>query len=382
MSTVLTVLTSWSTDPGDAHLGDDLVRQLEIEGHGVTTIAFTAHGRRSAGTGDSVHLVPLVTSLPIVKYVLAWPWLIALVARLRLRHPANHFDHLIVQAPLTVRSPVLLLLLLFDFQHRTAILFDIYPLHQTQIGALPAVLEPLLRRLEHLLLSRFDVVTVMGLRNRQAVLDYYFHNTTPPEIRIVPPWTPPAASDDLPHDRAQPDRSGPARLIFGGQIIRGRRMDRLIEFLGLLRSAGQDLSLSIYSSGPGFEQLRDRFGHEEWVNFHPRVDRHTYTRLLREYDVGVVVTDDRVTLPALPSKIVDYSNAGLASFCMVEERSELFTTAADVRCVHLNDFDLSAEAVDRATGFLAYALTSTAEQEARTFADRFRVHHATAEIMR
>ncbi len=159
-------------------------------------------------------------------------------------------------------------------------------------------------------------------------------------------------------------------------------MDRLIDFLELVRGPDLDIRLSVYSLGPGFDALRGEFSGLEWVEFFERIGRREFGELLAEFDVGAVVTDDRVSLPAFPSKLTNYAQYGLASFCLVESGSELFKVTEGVRCVHLNPFDFSRPAVNRAKAFFAYAVTDEARAEALQMAEQFTVELASQEIMR
>ena len=74
--------------------------------------------------------------------------------------------------------------------------------------------------------------------------------------------------------------------------------------------------------------------------------------MLSGYDVGIVVTDRRVTLPTFPSKILDYIQAGLASYCLVENETDLSGIAQNSNLIHLNYFDFTDQELKRSIHFI------------------------------
>lgn len=208
---------------------------------------------------------------------------------------------------------------------RIHILWDFFPTHHRQIGSVPAwpLLERALLRLERWAIGSPDSVLVMSRRGAEFFKEY--HPNVPTRLSVVPPW---AADSNV---RSALSNERPLRLIFGGQLAKGRGVDILIEAAAILNKSRDTIEVVIAGDGPesdSLRQLANDVGANN-VSFTGQLSRERYADLLRNAHVGVAITQMDVTSPSFPSKIGDYARAGLPILVATERTSDVGSFVAD-----------------------------------------------------
>ncbi len=376
MKRILFICAKYATKAEDAYLTNDLVDEYCRQGYHVTVVALGDADLERESDILCERVIGVSSSVKYLKYFLLWPKFTRVLLRVLCAN--RRFDAVIVTAPLAVIWPVSTLMPFFASATKIAIIFDIFPLHQVQMGSIQAWAERLLRWIEVLLLRPFYAVTAMGPNNVKVISEYYFKNRLDVNIKIVPLWGRPHTNTN---SNIQCEVSGPIRIIFGGQVIKGRRLDKLIEFLGLLINRGVDIRLSIYSQGKGFLDLKTQHSDIPWIEFHDQVSRDSYIETLSLYHVGAIVTDELVSLPTFPSKVIDYLQTGLYSFCLVEKQSDLYELLGNSSRVHINSFDFSKEGIDSAASFFYSMRSDDSSVEANELRELFTVEKAAQGIL-
>lgn len=328
----------------DLWLSNDLVQELSNQGCAVNVIAFGEENiaRRRANIFENVIKIDL--QFKVLKYLILWPKLFYLMLSQVLKN--DEFDQVIVFAPVSVMWPAVFLVRFLKSTKKTVVMFDIYPVHQVKIGALPSFVEWPLKFIEKNLLASFTEITAMGERNQKYIEKYYSTSKLRCTVKILNLWGRGvlASNKDKRYDKV-------IRIVFGGQIIKGREVDSLIDFLGKLRERGLSLTLDIYSRGTDYEALRSIYSGRDWVSFRKQLPRDEYFKQLSSYHVGAIVTDKKSDLPTFPSKIIDYVESGLGVYCMVEKESELYTLVDDYSIIHINPFCFSNNEIERSLAF-------------------------------
>ncbi len=356
------------------YLTNDLVDELQSQGHKVTVVAYGDLSIVKKTEHLEEHIIGVSSSIKILKYVLLWPKLFYhLIIVFRNNKP---FDQIVVQAPLTVKLPAAFFIKLASSRKKTLMVFDIFPLHHTKIKSLPPWSEKILKTVEMFLMKGFTEITAMGKGNRQFIQDYYFGGDATVPIKIMHLW-------GKTNVNIQPANyvDGPIKIVFGGQIVKGRNSAALIEFLNILRKRNFDLTLTFYSWGEEYERIKRRYADYEWISFQRQVSRKDYQSLLSHFHVGAIVTDKNADVPTFPSKTIDYISSGLYCFCLVEKESELYNVVGDFQRIYINSFDFSEVGIQSAINFLNSIKNIDTDYEVSELIDIFSVKNAVAKLL-
>ena len=363
MRDILVICSKYSSESRDSYLTNDIVDKLTCKKNKVTVLSLSDTTIRREREGLKEVLIGVKSKAKIFKYFIIWPSL--LLHMLYLLFTSRKYDQIIVMTTLTVKWPSIILLPLFSSQKKTYIIFDIFPTHQVKISALPVFSERLLWFLEFLLIKNFNEIICMGSNNKKFVTEYYKINTQKVTIKSTNLW-----SGFKGNIRPKVNTTGKVSFVFGGQVIRGRRLDLAINFLNEIRLHGVDLTLDIYSQSLYYEELDSIVKNKKWITFHKFIPRADYIKTISSYDIGLIVTDCQSDLPTFPSKIIDYAASGIAAFCIVEKESELFTVTKGSPRVFLNAFSFSENDVSNAIDFLE-SLKTDMRIEAKNFHELF-----------
>lgn len=249
--------------------------------------------------------------------------------------------------------------------HLVFVMWDFFPIHQLEIGRINAHgLAPGLKRLEKLAIKRADVVAVMSPANKAFFCEYHPGISAP--IIVIPPW---AAPNDLSVGIVA--KRPVFTAVFGGQLVKGRGVDTLLDAARQLQIDGVEIRIIIAGEGPDLEALSRRaqqldLQNTEFVGMLPRKE---YRTMLRSAHVGIAVTVAGVSPPSFPSKIVEYCANALPVIVCVEASSD----AGEY--VELNEVGFAVDAGDSAG--LAHALhRSLLEHSDGTLTDRGARAHA------
>lgn len=338
MKNFLFVCSKYHTEKDNPYLTNDIVNEVCARGNNASIISLGSVDLETDNGLLTEKIISLSSNIKYLKYIFTW-WKLYLNTRHAIRR-IGIVDHVVFFAPLIVMWPAVLALKLNSSKivKSTAVVFDLFPIHQQQIGAVPGILGGILKYVETRLLKVFDVVTAMGPRNKLAIREYYFDGKPFPEVRIVPLWL---RSDSCKKLGKLGKPNPTITCVFGGQIVKGRDTDALIEHFSSLRNFGIDLRIDFYSSGPSYAELSNKYATLSWLSFHSQIPRKDYIEVISKYDVGLIVTDARVTLPTFPSKVLDYLAAGISVYAIVEPKSDLKTLGDMSDLIHLNFFDFS-----------------------------------------
>ncbi|MDQ0374229.1 glycosyltransferase [Cellulomonas humilata] len=188
-------------------------------------------------------------------------------------------------------------------------------MHQLEIGRIRARWAAgLMKATEAAAIRSADVVALMSPAN-VAFFRRYFPGVNARTV-VVPPWS---SSGDEPVGAAHPDGDR-LRVMFGGQLVRGRGVETIVDAAALLRE--DPIDILIAGDGPEREGLEHRAAGIDGIEFLGMLARADYRALLRTVDVGVAVTVGGVSVPSFPSKIVEYCGLGVPVVVAVEPTSD------------------------------------------------------------
>ena len=196
------------------------------------------------------------------------------------------------------------------------VMWDFFPVHHIDIGRIRGgIASNALKRTERLSIQRADVIAVMSRANEVFLRSY--HRGVSTRTITIPPW---ATGGEL----TAVEKRTRFSVIFGGQLVRGRGVDTLIDAALLLQDAGVNVEILIAGSGPDEERLRAHASEVGAANvsFTGGLPRDKYREVLRSCHVGVAVTVAGVTPPSFPSKIVEYCANGIPVVVSVEDSSD------------------------------------------------------------
>lgn len=197
-------------------------------------------------------------------------------------------------------------------------LWDFFPIHQMEIGRIniPWLARPM-KALERKAIDAADVVAVMSPANRSFFLRYH-RGATNSTIEI-PPW-----SSTKPLIDRTASEEGPLRVVFGGQIAKGRGVDTLVDAAALLQERAADVQILVAGDGPERSALERRAAAHGLTNieFLGALPREHYRELARSAHVGIAITVPGISPPSFPSKIVEYCSLGIPVLVCVEDSSD------------------------------------------------------------
>lgn len=310
-----------STDPW---LLDDLTDELANAGHQVLVIAGSARdpGPRGTTNPDPRICVVNVGVEKAPRHKLSRLFAMIIIA-LRMRRAVRKIGrHTEIDC---VVYPTISLLygraaeLLPKSVVRLHVMWDFFPTHHAQIGSLPRVpgLETLLKLMERWSVGRPDGVLVMSKAGEQFFRKYHAGVAT--RFAVVPPWSRDSTR------RAALAADGPMRIVFGGQLVRGRGIEVLLDATAELERAGLNVELVIAGSGPEAESLQKHASSKgvTGASFVGNLTRDRYAELLATSHLGVAITQADVTSPSFPSKIGDYARVGLPVLIATERTSDV-----------------------------------------------------------
>lgn len=342
MKKILVVTAKYSADPTNPYLTNDLVKELGLQGWKVTLVGYGEKNVVRQNENYSEYIIRITSHLKILKYFFIWPKL--LLTLLKITKTQASWDQIVMFGPLTVMWPAALFITYCKAPKKTAVIFDIFPLHQTNIGALPKVLNKPLKKIEQILLYPFTEITAMGENNKKIIETYYLTTLSRQQVKILPLW-----GRGL-NGIKKTNNDETIRVVFGGQVSKGRELPILIDLFDELHRRGLPILFDIYSKGPYFEELKAGYSSKNWIHFKDQVPRKEYFECLSHYDVGAIVTDRNSQTPTFPSKIIDYIEANLQVYCLVEATSDL-NSLAPYAGIHVNPFSFSEAELIRTLAF-------------------------------
>lgn len=385
---ILLVTANFATEGVNPWLLDDLARQLGADGHDVDVIVHSPTAPRPRGPQPSPADGVTVFSVgaeraprgPLGKLVSY----LATGARLRTagwRALSPEAYDLCLYPSIGVFS--------YGFPGRvrrarrasllTFVLWDFFPVHQIEIGRIrPRSLAPALKALERRAVEGADVIAVMSPANAAFLAAY--HPGLAADVLIVPPW----AADTA--DGTSTVKRERFTVVFGGQLVKGRGVETLLEASRILRSRSAEVDIVIAGSGverTNLEQLANELELES-VSFVGNLEREAYRRLLRECHLGVAITVEGVSPPSFPSKIVEYCANSIPVVVAVESSSDAGSIVEEHGAgfsIPAGDSAALADALERAQlEHRQGLLPARADRARRFFEDELSVAAAAARL--
>ncbi|MDP9904642.1 glycosyltransferase involved in cell wall biosynthesis [Arthrobacter bambusae] len=261
------------------------------------------------------------------------------------------------------------------------VLWDFFPVHQIEIGRLPSNrLVKSLRWLEYFSFATADRVAVMSPANERFFRAYF------PSYRgktlILPPW----AQTDEP-SAADVSKAPVFTAVFGGQLVKGRGVETILKAAEILESRDVELEIMIAGDGVLRETMEGMAASLKLrsVKFLGSIPRPEYRRLLKTAHVGIAATVTGVSVPAFPSKIVEYCRASIPVVACLDPASDagdvLLEYGAGV-VLSAGDANMLADALERLSSDLTSGrLTDLSQAARKLFDDRLSSTHAARTIL-
>ncbi len=331
---LLILADSFSRDGTDTWLVEDLVGALVEDGHSVDVLVrdTTRPRRRGAQphpSGAAVFSVG-VTKQPRGRWqrrAQLAPSLVHLWWSGRRHVASRRYDAVLFTSIAWTKARLPQHLVRRGVAQRSVLVYwDFFPIHQSEIGHLPAALKPLLplaRWVERRSVSDTDVVAVMSERNRDFFVQYF--GTVVGRFVIQPPWGRDMAESPIDVVPVCEQADGPTVVVFGGQITAGRGLEDMLVAAELLERAGADVVIRVFGDGDQRTELIQQvaaLGLRN-VEVRGRIPREEYWKQLREAHCGLAATVPGVSVSSFPSKIVDYAAAGLPVVVSSEASSDV-----------------------------------------------------------
>ena len=198
--------------------------------------------------------------------------------------------------------------------------WDFFPIYHYQLGLIPKPLYRFLKRAENAIYNKYHIIGLMSPRNVDFIKSNYSINKST-SCQVVPLWGPSRV-----YGRKVDTRIGKSLIcVFGGQLIPGRGIEKLIELAIFSKEQGIDAKFEIYGDGPERNRiLKDicerRVG--DLVAYRGSKPREVYLKHLASADIGLVFNSGKVTVPTIPSKCIDFFRAGIPILAYVEEATD------------------------------------------------------------
>lgn len=198
------------------------------------------------------------------------------------------------------------------------ILWDFFPDYHSQLGLINKRLNFLYDFLEQNAYRLFDRVGLMS----EANIEYYKNNKKNVQnqaMEVFPLWGPPVKKDSI-----KKNKNLSRKFVFGGQLIKGRGLDVLIDVAHHASRNGMAADFFIFGDGPERENFENKVFQLKLKNifFKGFVPREEYFDFLCSADVGLVFNSGTVKVPTYPSKAIDFYRAGLPILAYVEEATD------------------------------------------------------------
>ena len=325
----LIVSTRLSRDESNPWLYDGMLQELRRRGHEVMVLLLDLSGTWKQGDhhykGVTVIAYPVLGSNKALRFFYLFLGNLYLLKRV-LYKKFPKFDFMFCCSIFSVSTlPLLFLIKTTKIKEKVGFIWDFFPIHHSQVRSVPIFLQPivpnLLRWLESYLIKSFDHIGVMSKKN-----EIFFHEYHPGykgNIFIGALW---ASEYEQAPVRKTKYTGECLKIVFGGQIQKGRGINLIVELARSLHASGIDnIMIDVYGDGPLTDFLEHKIKCESLqgvLQYKGFLGKAEYLTRLRDYDVGLIVTVPNVTVPTFPSKVIDYYFAGLPVLACVESSTD------------------------------------------------------------
>lgn len=341
----------------------DLVREFGARGCNVTVIS-PAESRYGVQPGvsveDGIRVIRVLTGgvtkvrSPLRKGLATLLMEQRFIAAIRRHLSGERFDLVLYTAPPVNVDRIVRRLKAQSSCHSYLMLKDIFPQNAVDLGIMRhgGLAWRFFRRREKRLYAVSDTIGCMSdgnvryLRAHNPEVDPAKVEVCPNSIRPLP----------VPQRRSGLMRTslGIAEnaflLVYGGNLGVPQGIGFLLQILDHCRGR-DDLYFVIAGSGTEFERVEShlaRGGHSH-ARLLPSLPRRDFTELLADADVGLILLDQRFTIPNFPSRLTSYLEVGLPVISATDRNTDLPTVLEESGCgrgVEAGDLDAFMHAVD------------------------------------
>lgn len=393
---ILMVCMQFPIGNGHSYMTTELADALVAAGHEVEVLLYEWYAAANVQVGEQVTAngIRVVRCAP--RMISGLGTLVRKASKFVLggRHAAwvarhhfnlGSFDAFLTWMPAAALAPLVRQAVRAGIPHRLLYIWDFFPWHQREIGAIPpGPIFQLARRREQALLGTFTAI-LCTLPGNAAYLRSRYKVRPDQRVLVSMLWSEiaplPAVDRAATRVRYGLPVSEPI-VVFGGQLVEGRGFDQMLEAARAAQAAGSPLQFLFVGDGRLAPMLRAHAATRANVHLLPPLPRADFLALLTACDVGMAATVPGVSSFTTPTKTIDYLRAGLPVIVAVEHGSELAAICETYRVgasVPFHAPDLFwREAARLATD--PNARTAAAEGARRCLDEVFDVRHAVARI--
>lgn len=331
---LLLLCTAYSLEHNHSWLSDSLAEQLALR-HKVTVVLLDWSGKhknnfrvQKNGVDVLVFSTDRKIFLGAAGKIFKWLFASRLISSVVKKALAGEsFDLIVNITPALVMHPIYSKLKT-KFSRGYLVLWDFFPIYHFELGLIPKCLFLPLKYLENAAYHGYDRLGLMSAANVKFLKSNYdLRSSTTVEVLNL--WGP---NEVLARDE---DTQYAARLannindelvcVFGGQLIRGRGIGKIIELAIYAKKQGLNAKFFIFGDGPEREKiLADiiKFDVAELIVYKGFKPREEYLDFLRCADLGLVFNSGDVSVPTFPSKAVDYLRSAVPILSFVEDATD------------------------------------------------------------
>ncbi len=236
----------------------------------------------------------------------------------------NNYDLIINFSPAMVMHPIYKSLIK-KVKKSYLVLWDFFPIYHAQLGLVPPILTSILKNIETRACNGYQRIGLMSPKNLDYFRKHYVVGPhTSPEVLYL--WGPNSVQhrDKKGYEAARKLEGIRDQLVcvFGGQLIKGRGIDKLIELAIYSKHKDIDAVFYIFGDGPERNSILDDMktsGVSDIVIYKGFKPREEYLNFLKGADLGLVFNSGHVSVPTFPSKAIDYLRAAVPILAYVED---------------------------------------------------------------
>jgi glycosyltransferase involved in cell wall biosynthesis len=307
----------------DPWLIDDLAECFSARGFHVVIALVDLSGQWPKGITKRAGIT--ILSYPIKKgnkirkllsLVIANLWLVKEVVK----HRSINFEFLLGYSVVSVFLPFLFFYSFFkNTRKKLLFLWDFFPIHHQEIGGVKSkTIAKVLYRLENFSVRFFDCVGLMSEKNK-LFFDEYHPNYSGSKC-VIPVWGKDRrlSSKGTLQNKLQDGLD----IVFGGQLVKGRGVDAIIELSEIIEDKGNKIRIHVFGGGELSERIRGYAESSKVLIYYGLVAREEYLECIKRFDLGLIVTVPNVSIPSFPSKVIDYFVCSKPVLACVEKTTD------------------------------------------------------------